>query len=153
MKILDDDMKELPHDDVASGHLAVRGYGVAKAYFNDDRKDAFTKDGWFLTGDMARISKNGWLTITDRSKDVIKSGGEWISSLDLENAVMSHPKVFEAAVIGVYHPKWDERPLMIVTKRNKDEEVSKEELMEFLKSRVAKFWLPDDITFMDTIPK
>jgi len=128
MKLLDDNGNELPHDGKSAGHLAVRGFGVAGGYFNDDRKEAFLKGGWFATGDVCTIDKKGWLTITDRSKDVIKSGGEWISSIDLENAAMGHPKVFEAAVIGLPHPKFDERPLLIVVKNNKDDELTLDEM-------------------------
>lgn len=154
MKIVDDNGKDLPHDGQQQGELAVRGSGVAKAYFNDDRKEAFLKDGWFLTGDIAKVDENGWLTITDRSKDVIKSGGEWVSSIDLENAAMEHPNVYEAAVIGVYHPKWEERPLLIVNRKKKDVALTKEELKAFLIDRVAKFWLPDDIVIIENeLPK
>ena len=107
--------------------------------------------GWFPTGDVATIDPDGYMQITDRSKDVIKSGGEWISSIDLENAAMAHPAVAEAAVIGVAHPKWEERPLLIV-QRKPDVELDKEELLEFLGSRVAKWWLPDDVLFVEAIP-
>ncbi|KRX07372.1 hypothetical protein PPERSA_06987 [Pseudocohnilembus persalinus] len=154
MKIIDENGKELPHDGEQQGELIVRGPSIASAYFNDDKKDVFLKDGWFMTGDIAKIDQNGWLTITDRSKDVIKSGGEWVSSLDLEDAAMGHPNVYEAAVIGVYHPKWDERPLLIVNKKNKDKELTKEDLKQFLVNKVAKFWLPDDIVIVDKeLPK
>ncbi|MDB5490115.1 MAG: long-chain fatty acid--CoA ligase, partial [Reyranella sp.] len=107
--------------------------------------------GWFATGDVATIDADGYMQITDRSKDVIKSGGEWISSIDLENAAMAHPAVAEAAVIGIAHPKWDERPLLIVH-RKADAQVDKQELIEFLATKVAKWWLPDDVQFVDAIP-
>ncbi|KRX07373.1 hypothetical protein PPERSA_06988 [Pseudocohnilembus persalinus] len=153
MKIIDENGKELPHDGIAQGELIVKGPSIASAYFNDDRKESFLKGGWLLTGDIAKIDQNGWLTITDRSKDVIKTGGEWVSSSDLENEAMGHPKVYEAAVIGVYHPKWDERPLMIIQK-NKDSQLSKEEMKEYLRDKIARIWMPDDIIIQDEeLPK
>lgn len=114
MKIVDEEGKELPRDGVTVGELCVKGSGIASAYFKDDRKESFIEGGWFKTGDIASITRDGWMTITDRSKDVIKTGGEWISSVDLENAAMAHPNIFEAAVIGLKHPKWEERPLLVV---------------------------------------
>jgi fatty-acyl-CoA synthase len=109
------------------------------------------RDGWFPTGDVATIDADGYLQITDRSKDVIKSGGEWISSIDLENAAVGHPAVAEAAVIGVAHPKWDERPLLIVV-RKQGTTLTREELLEFFEGRVAKWWIPDDVVFVDQLP-
>ena len=109
------------------------------------------KFGWFDTGDVATIDKNGYMRITDRSKDIIKSGGEWISSIDLENAAVGHPEIVEAAAIGIKHPKWDERPILVVVSK-KNSKISKEEIFEFMKSYVAKWQIPDDIIFVDEIP-
>ncbi|TAJ82521.1 3-(methylthio)propionyl-CoA ligase [Reyranella sp.] len=151
MKIVDDAGKELPRDGKAFGDLLVRGPWITSGYFKGEGGEILDKDGWFATGDVATLDEDGYMQITDRSKDVIKSGGEWISSIDLENAAMAHPGVAEAAVIGVVHPKWDERPLLIVH-RKPGIEIDKKELIEFLSSRVAKWWLPDDIQFVDAIP-
>ena len=114
------------------------------------RKDE-TGEDWFPTGDVANIDPDGYMQITDRSKDVIKSGGEWISSIDLENAAVAHPAVAEAAVVGIRHPKWDERPLLIVVKK-KDTQVTREELIKFFEGKVAKWWIPDDVVFVDQLP-
>ena len=156
MKIVDDAGKELPRDGKAFGDLLVRGPWVTSGYFKGEggevlRPDEHGGSGWFPTGDVATLDPDGFMQITDRSKDVIKSGGEWISSIDLENAAMAHPGVAEAAVIGVAHPKWDERPLLIIH-RKPGAEVDKKELIEFLGGRVAKWWLPDDVQFVDAIP-
>jgi acyl-CoA synthetase (AMP-forming)/AMP-acid ligase II len=151
MKIVDDAGKELPRDGKAFGDLLVRGPWITSGYFKGEGGEILDKNGWFATGDVATLDEDGYMQITDRSKDVIKSGGEWISSIDLENAAMAHPGVAEAAVIGVVHPKWDERPLLIVH-RKPGIEIDKKELIEFLSSRVAKWWLPDDIQFIDAIP-
>jgi len=129
----------------------VRGPWIAKAYFKGEGASAFDSDGWFDTGDVATITAEGVMQITDRSKDVIKSGGEWISSIDLENTACSHPAVAQAAVIGVPHPKWDERPLLIVVKKP-GVEVTKQEILVFLDGKIAKWWLPDDCVFVDTLP-
>jgi fatty-acyl-CoA synthase len=110
------------------------------------------QDGWFPTGDVGTLDEDGYLTLVDRAKDVIKSGGEWISSIDVENAAMAHPAVSEAAVIGVAHPKWQERPLLVVVKRG-DKDVSREELLEFLAGRMVKWWVPDDVQFVDELPR
>jgi fatty-acyl-CoA synthase len=143
----------LPWDGEASGELQVRGPWIASAYYNDDRSpESFTEDGWLKTGDVAVIDRHGYIRLVDRTKDVIKSGGEWISSVDLENELMGHPKVAEAAVIGVAHPKWSERPLACVVVRP-GEELTKEELLAYLEDKVAKWWLPDDVAFVDEIPK
>jgi fatty-acyl-CoA synthase len=146
-------LEERPWDGETSGELQVRGPWIAKTYYNDDRaQDSFTDDGWLKTGDMAVVTPEGYLKLVDRTKDVIKSGGEWISSVDLENAIMGHPKVAEAAVIGVPHPKWSERPLACVVVKA-DEELTKDELLEWLAPKVAKWWLPDDVVFIDEVPK
>jgi fatty-acyl-CoA synthase len=151
MKICDDDGNELPRDGKAFGDLLVRGPWVTSGYFKGEGGDPLREGGWFPTGDVATLDADGYMQITDRSKDVIKSGGEWISSIDLENAAMAHPSVAEAAVIGVHHPKWDERPLMIIQKKE-GAEVAKDELIRFLGDRVAKWWLPDDVAFVDSLP-
>ncbi|WP_281500541.1 long-chain fatty acid--CoA ligase [Kordiimonas marina] len=150
MTIMDDDGNVLPRDGKSSGHLMVRGPWVIDTYYKAD-KNATDADGWFDTGDVACIDEYGYMQITDRAKDVIKSGGEWISSIDLENAAVAHPKVAEAAVIGVYHPKWDERPLMVIV-TEKGESVSTEEMHAFLEDKVAKWWLPDDVVTVEEIP-
>jgi fatty-acyl-CoA synthase len=150
MKIVGDDGVELPWDGKAFGNLLVRGPWVVSGYFKGEGGDPLV-DGWFPTGDVATISPDGYMTITDRSKDVIKSGGEWISSIDLENIAVAHPAVAQAAVIGVPHPKWDERPLLIVVKRP-GAEVTREELLAFYDGKIAKWWLPDDVVFTDAIP-
>ena len=150
MKIVDDSGKELPRDGKAFGDLMVRGPWITSGYFKGEGGEVLD-DGWFPTGDVATLDPDGYMQITDRSKDVIKSGGEWISSIDLENAAMAHPAVAEAAVIGVAHPKWDERPLLIVH-RKAGATVDKNELLEFLAGKVAKWWLPDDVQFVDAIP-
>jgi len=151
MKIVDDSDQELPRDGKAFGDLLVRGPWITTGYFKGEGGEVLRDGGWFPTGDVATLDPDGYMQITDRSKDVIKSGGEWISSIDLENAAMAHPGVAEAAVIGVHHPKWDERPLLIV-QRKPDATVDKQELMEFLSGKVAKWWLPDDVQFVDAIP-
>jgi 3-(methylthio)propionyl---CoA ligase len=151
MKIVDDAGKELPRDGKAFGDLLVRGPWVTSGYFKGEGGEVLRDGGWFATGDVATIDPDGYMQITDRSKDVIKSGGEWISSIDLENAAMAHPAVAEAAVIGIVHPKWDERPLLIVH-RKPDATLDKDELIAFLSDKVAKWWLPDDVQFVEAIP-
>jgi fatty-acyl-CoA synthase len=131
--------------------LQVRGPWVTSGYFRGEGGDVLDADGWFSTGDVATINPDGFVRLTDRSKDVIKSGGEWISSIDLENAAMSHPAVREAAVIGRPHPKWQERPLLIVVKKT-GAAVTAAELNEHLGKQVAKWWLPDDTVFVDELP-
>jgi fatty-acyl-CoA synthase len=150
MKIVDDDGRELPWDGKTYGNLLVKGYWIIDNYFKGEGGDAL-QDGWFPTGDVATISADGYMQITDRSKDVIKSGGEWIGTIDLENIAASHPAVQEAACIGVFHPKWDERPLLVVVKKP-DAEVSREELIGFNEGKVAKWWTPDDVVFVDALP-
>ena len=155
MKIVDDAGKELPWDGKAFGNLLVRGPWICKGYFKDEGGNPLRLDEngkpWFPTGDVATVDTDGYMQITDRAKDVIKSGGEWISSIDLENAAVAHPAVAEAAVIGVVHPKWDERPLLIVVKK-KDAQVTREDLIRFFEGRVAKWWIPDDVVFVDQLP-
>ena len=151
IKITGEDGSDLPMDGSVSGDLKVRGPWVTKGYFKGEGGDVLDADGWFATGDVAKIDAEGYVQLTDRSKDVIKSGGEWISSIDLENAAVGHPAVQEAAVIGLPHPKWQERPLLIVV-RKPGVEASREELLDFLSTRVAKWWLPDDVAFVDELP-
>jgi len=151
MKITDDAGRDLPWDGKTFGRLKVRGPAVAKAYYKGEGGEAFDKDGWFDTGDVATMDQYGYMQITDRAKDVIKSGGEWISSIDVENLAVGHPKVAEAAVIGVSHPKWDERPLLVIVLK-KGETVTKEELLEFMHGKIAKWWMPDDVVFVEDIP-
>jgi fatty-acyl-CoA synthase len=150
MRITDDMGRIQPWDGKTFGRLKVRGPAVARAYFREDGP-ILDEHGFFDTGDVATIDACGYMQITDRSKDVIKSGGEWISSIDLENLAVGHPKVAEAAVIGIRHPKWDERPLLVVVLR-KDMTADKQELLAFMRGRVADWWLPDDVVFVDEIP-
>src|SRR5579864_1565308 len=146
--------EELPWDGVAFGEIQVSGPWIARGYHNGYDPDKLTEDGWFRTGDVAKITPDGYIVIVDRTKDVIKSGGEWISSVELENAIMTHPKIMEAAVIGLPHPKWDERPVAFaVPKPEFKGQVTQEEVIDFLKDKVAKWWLPDEIRFIDEVPK
>ena len=155
MKIVDADGAELPWDGQASGDLLVRGPWIASQYFKGEGGDPLQKDatghGWFPTGDVAKIDAEGYMLITDRSKDVIKSGGEWIGSIDLENIAMAHPGIAMAACIAARHPKWDERPLLVAM-RKPGAEVTREELLAFFDGKIAKWWTPDDVVFVDTIP-
>ena len=155
MKIVGEDGAELPWDGQASGDLLVRGPWIIDTYFKGEGGNPLAKDaaghGWFPTGDVARITPEGYMVITDRSKDVIKSGGEWIGSIDLENIAMAHPAVAMAACIAAYHPKWDERPLLVVVKKP-GMEVTREELLAFYEGKIAKWWTPDDVVFTDAIP-
>jgi fatty-acyl-CoA synthase len=145
--------EELPWDGKAFGELQVRGPFIARDYYNHPgSRESFTDDGWLRTGDVATIEPEGYIRLVDRTKDLVKSGGEWISSVQLENEIMAHPKVAEAAVIAVAHSKWQERPLACVTVKE-GEQLSKEEVIDFLADRVAKWWLPDDVAFVDEIPK
>ena len=153
MRVLDDALNEQPWDSESQGELQVRGAWVISEYFDDERSpQSFTDDGWLKTGDVAVVDKEGYIRLVDRSKDVIKSGGEWVSSVELENEIMGHPKVAEAAVIGVFHPRWDERPLACVVVRP-GETLTAAEVLEYLTGRVAKFWMPDDVVFIDEVPK
>jgi 3-(methylthio)propionyl---CoA ligase len=155
MKIVDDAGKELPWDGKTYGNLMVRGPWVIRSYYKAEAEDPLeydeNGDGWFPTGDVATIDVDGFMQITDRSKDVIKSGGEWISSIDLENLAMAHPAVANAAVIGVAHPKWDERPLLIVV-RKPGSEATAADILSVYEGRVAKWWTPDDVQFVESIP-
>jgi fatty-acyl-CoA synthase len=151
MKITDDNDKPLPWDGKVFGRLKVRGPAVAKSYYKGEGNEVFDKDGWFDTGDVATMDQYGYMQVTDRSKDVIKSGGEWISSIDLENLAVGHPKVAEAAVIGVAHPKWDERPLLVIVLK-KGETATKDDILGFMQGKCAKWWMPDDVVFVDEIP-
>ena len=151
MKITGDDGRALPHDGKAFGHLMVRGPWITRGYFKGEGGEILDADGYFDTGDVATIDADGYMQITDRSKDVIKSGGEWISSIDLENAAMGHPGVAEAAVIGVAHPKWQERPLLVVV-RKAGQEMTRDDMLKFLENKVAKWWLPDDVAFVSELP-
>ena len=151
MKIVDGEGKELPWDGVAFGDLKVRGPWVASAYYGEDPGSALDAEGWFATGDVATIDPDGFMEITDRSKDVIKSGGEWISSITLENIAVSHPDVAEAAVIAAAHPKWDERPLLLVVPRPGCT-VEKESVLKLYEGKVAKWWLPDDVVVLPELP-
>lgn len=155
LKAIDAAGNEVPHDGRSMGELIARGPWVAATYYNDDRSaDSFTPDGWFRTGDIVTIDPDGYIQITDRAKDVIKSGGEWISSVELENTIMGHPKVAEAAVIAVPHERWMERPLACVVRKPDGQNLTKEELIDYLVDRgVARWWLPDDVVFVPEIPK
>jgi fatty-acyl-CoA synthase len=150
MRITDDAGVEVARDGKSFGHLRVRGPAVAKAYFKETG-DILDGEGYFDTGDIATIDPVGYMQITDRAKDVVKSGGEWISSIELENLAVGHPKVAEAAVIGVPHPKWDERPLLIVVLKA-GETAGKEEILGFMRGKIANWWLPDDVVFVGEIP-
>ncbi|MFB9240404.1 3-(methylthio)propionyl-CoA ligase [Massilia antarctica] len=150
MKIVDDAGTELPWDGSNYGHLLVKGPWIVKSYFKNEGGDVL-QDGWFPTGDVATIDADGYMQITDRSKDVIKSGGEWIGTIDLENIAVSHPAVLQAACIGIAHPKWDERPLLLVVKRP-GMEVTRDELLAFFEGKIAKFWMPDDVVFIEALP-
>lgn len=155
MKIIDGNGRDLPHDGKAYGDLLVRGPWILGQYFKGEGGDPLIRDeqghGWFPTGDVATIDADGYMQITDRSKDVIKSGGEWISSIDVENIAVAHPAVAMAACIGVKHPKWDERPVLVVVKKP-GAEVSRDELLQFYEGKTAKWQIPDDVVFVDAIP-
>lgn len=152
VKIVDEVGEELPHDGEAFGELLIRGPWIAAEYYKDERTAQSFENGWLRTGDVCKITPEGYIRITDRAKDVIKSGGEWISSLDVENELMAHPKVAEATVVGLKHVKWQERPAAFVVPVE-GTDVSKDELLDYLGGRVAKWWLPDEIVFVDEIPK
>jgi acyl-CoA synthetase (AMP-forming)/AMP-acid ligase II len=151
VRIVDEEGHELPRDGNSVGEVQVRGPWVLSGYFKGAGGKVVDDDGWFRTGDVARMDADGFLTITDRAKDVIKSGGEWISSIDIENLVVSHPAVMEAAVIAARHARWQERPLLLVHRRQ-GAEVTKDEILAFLSDKIAKWWLPDDVVFVDGLP-
>ena len=153
MKIVDDDGNRLPDDGESQGELCVRGAWVIGAYYDNPEATAFsfTPDGWFRTGDIASLDPDGYLTIHDRSKDLIKSGGEWISSIDLENAAVGHPDVNEAAAIAIPHPKWSERPALVVVRRA-GSAIDAGDVLAFLEGKIAKWWMPDDVVFVDEMP-
>ena len=150
MKITDDEGKELPRDGKTSGHLLVKGPCISMGYYKIE-ETALDENGWFDTGDIANIDSLGYMQITDRDKDVIKSGGEWISSIDIENTAVGCEGVAEAAVIGIAHPKWTERPLLIIV-RKPDSDVIAEDILAYLDGKIAKWWMPDGVEFVDKIP-
>jgi fatty-acyl-CoA synthase len=153
LRIVDTDGAELPWDGKAVGEIEVRGNWIASAYYRDGSGDRF-HDGWLRTGDVAAVDANGYIRIADRTKDLIKSGGEWISSVALEGLIMGHPDVAEAAVIAVPHPRWCERPLACVVPRPEARDrLTRESVLEYLRPKVAKWWLPDDVVFIDQVPK
>ena len=146
--------EEVPWDNQSYGELQVRGPWIARAYYRDSESGAKFAEGWLRTGDVAVVDEDGILQLVDRTKDLVKSGGEWISSVELESLIMGHPKVLEACVVGIPHPKWDERPLAcVVPKPDFVGQISKDEIIEYLRPRVAKWWLPDDVVFVEAIPK
>ncbi len=153
MRVVDDDGAVVPDDGVSQGELHVRGPWVASAYYEDEAatRAAFTPDGWFKTGDIVSIDPDGYMSLRDRSKDLIKSGGEWISSIDLENAAVAHPDIAEAAAIGVPHPKWSERPVLCIVRRP-GSDLDRAGVLAFLDGKVTKWWLPDDVVFLDELP-
>ena len=151
LKLTDDEGARLPHDGTTFGRLKIRGAYVAREYFRGEGGDILDSEGFFDTGDVATIDEYGFMQITDRAKDVIKSGGEWISSIEIENIAAGHPKAELAAVIGVAHPKWDERPLLLV-KLRPGEKATREEVLAYLEGKIAKWWMPDDVAFVDEIP-
>ncbi len=151
MKILDDDGKDVPRDGKTSGHLVVKGWAISNAYFKNAGGEILDRNGYFDTGDVAHIDELGFMQITDRAKDVIKSGGEWISSIDIENIAVGHPAVANAAAIGLPHPKWDERPLLII-ELSPGASATRADILNYLEGKIAKWWTPDDVAFIDKIP-
>jgi acyl-CoA synthetase (AMP-forming)/AMP-acid ligase II len=151
LKLVGPDGQSLPHDGTAVGELKVRGNWVISGYFKGEGGQVVDEDGWFGTGDVATIDADGYVQLTDRLKDVIKSGGEWISSIEIENLAVSHPDVFEAAVIAIHHPVWQERPLLLIQPKE-GREPTKESILAFLSSRIAKWWMPDDVVFVESLP-
>ena len=154
MRIVDDAGIVQPDDGISAGELQVRGPWVAAGYYKNPEASAtqVTADGWFRTGDIATLDEDGYLAIRDRAKDLIKSGGEWISSIDLENAALAHPDVAEAAAIAIPHPRWDERPMLVLVRRT-GSTLEPADVRAFLESRVAKWWLPDEVAFVDELPR
>ena len=155
LRLVGDDGEELPRDGVAVGELEARGPWIASAYHDDpDGSREKFRDGWLRTGDVASICPEGYLRIADRTKDLVKSGGEWISSVELEGHIVAHPGVLEAAVVAIPHPRWAERPLACVVARPEAKaSLTAAEIIEFIRPRVAKWWLPDDVLFLDALPK
>ena len=151
LRLADDAGNELPRDGRTVGEIQVRGPWVLSGYFKGAGGQVVDDDGWFRTGDVASFDARGWVRITDRAKDIIKSGGEWISSIAIENLAVSHPAVREAAVIAARHPTWQERPLLLVQLRE-EEEATKQEILDFLAPQIAKWWLPDDVVFVEELP-
>ena len=150
-RLVDDEGKELPHDGVAFGHFRIKAPWVSSAYFKGEGDSALDEQGWLKTGDLATISADGYIALTDRSKDVIKSGGEWISSIELENVASGHPEVLQAAALGIAHPKWQERPLLVVTRRE-GASLTEKELLDYMRGKLASWWLPDAVEFVDQMP-
>ena len=154
LRIVGEEGLELPWDGENVGEIQVRGNWVSSAYYHDDSSPEKFKDGWLCSGDVATIDEDGYVRIADRTKDLVKSGGEWISSIALESLIMAHPDVAEAAVIAVAHPKWDERPLAcVVAKAEAKGRLTKAQIIEHLRPHIAKWWLPDDVVFIEQIPK
>jgi acyl-CoA synthetase (AMP-forming)/AMP-acid ligase II len=151
LKVVGRDGQDLPHDGAAVGELKVRGNWVISGYFKGEGGVVVDADGWLGTGDVATIDGDGYVQLTDRLKDVIKSGGEWISSIEIENLVVSHPEVFEAAVIAISHPVWQERPLLLVQPKPGCRP-SKQSILDFLSDKIAKWWMPDDVVFVEGLP-
>ncbi len=151
IKVLDETGRPVPRDGVAFGDLWVRGPWVTASYFRSEGGKMMDEDGWFPTGDVVTIDQYGYMKITDRSKDVIKSGGEWISSIDIENLAVGHPKVLQAGVVGIYHPKWEERPILVI-KPAPDQSLDAAEVLDFLKGKIAKWWMPDAVFIVDELP-
>ncbi|NOZ66260.1 MAG: long-chain-fatty-acid--CoA ligase [Alphaproteobacteria bacterium] len=151
IKVLDEDGKPVPRDGVAYGDLWVRGAWVTASYYHNEGGKVLDKDGWFPTGDVVTIDQYGYMKITDRSKDVIKSGGEWISSIDIENLAVGHPKVLQAGVVGVFHPKWEERPILVI-KPAPGQQPTEAEILDFLKGKIAKWWMPNAVFIVDDMP-
>ena len=150
-RLVDDEGKELPHDGVAFGHFRIKAPWVSSAYFKGEGDSALDDQGWLKTGDLATISADGYIALTDRSKDVIKSGGEWISSIELENVASGHPAVLQAAALGIAHPKWQERPLLVVTRRE-GASLTEQELLDYMRGKIANWWLPGAVEFIDQMP-
>lgn len=151
LKLVDAEGRALPHDGQSVGELKVRGNWVISGYFKNEGGQVVDADGWLSTGDVATIDADGYVQLTDRLKDIIKSGGEWISSIDIENHAVSHPDVHEAAVIAVHHPVWQERPLLLIQPKS-GQSPTREALLDFLSSRIVKWWMPDDVVFVDSLP-
>lgn len=151
IKVLDEEGKPIARDGVAYGDLWVRGPWVTASYYKSEGGKILDEEGWFPTGDVVTVDKYGYMKITDRSKDVIKSGGEWISSIDIENLAVGHPKVLQAGVVGIYHPKWEERPILVI-KPAPDQHPTPDEILDFLKGKIAKWWMPDVVFIVDEIP-